>query len=141
MITEPDEWVAFLDDDTLLPGDYDSVIVQAIKDHPKALGFVFQQLDNSCQLRNDVSPEGRCSFLHNVGGYPRGTPGCDTGQMLFQRRLIGDIKWRDMQAADHEFYQDVVTRRGRHDDVCWLRAVGSIYNVLRSSCPECKKMI
>ena len=103
--------MAFLDDDTLLPDDYDSTILKAINDHPKAQGFIFQQWNNNSQARMIVSCDPLGSFVENADGCNKGDRGCDTGQMLFQRRLIDEIKWRDMQAADHEFYQDVVTRR------------------------------
>lgn len=130
-IQDDEEWVAFLDDDTLLPCDYENTVITAIKDHPEADGFIFEQLDKFGQLRMSVSP--RRSFVKHLFDHAvyDGDNGCDTGQMLFKRRLIGGVTWRPMVAADHEFYKDVVFTQQRESQVRWLNVVGSIHNALR----------
>jgi hypothetical protein len=130
---EPDDWIAFLDDDTLLPHDYEKTIFRAIDDNPSALGFVFQQLDSDGDLRMDVSSIPPRSFVKNLKkatGY-NGKDGCDTGQMLFKRRLIGNVRWKHQGAADHPFYKDVALDEKNIPRVKWLNVPASIHNALR----------
>ncbi len=134
---EGEEWVAFLDDDTLLPCDYEDTITDAIAKYPDALGFIFQQRNNTGGLRMSVSPGERRSFVYNLPPYNE-TDGCDTGQMLFKRGLIADVRWdpliRAQQAIapDHHFYRQVVFGQNRVNDVRWLEVVASIHNALRT---------
>ena len=81
----------------------------------------------------DVRSNPPRSFVHNLFAFPHlnGEGGCDTGQMLFKRKLIGKVRWRKQSAADHEFYKDVVFKGDNITLVRWLLKIGSIHNALR----------
>jgi|GEM_PF-5694497 len=132
-IADGEDWVAFLDDDTLLPHDYESTVQSAIQDHPDAEGFIFQQNDNRGGLRVSVSAAPPRSFIVNLYDHPdlNGQDGCDTGQMLFKRKLIGETKWKPKYAADHEFYKDISLNDVNKTKIRWLSRVASIHNALR----------
>jgi hypothetical protein len=125
------DWVAFLDDDTHLPPDYEDVVTDAMNANPSIEGFVFQQNDKRGLLRMDVDPQNQCSFIFDLQEDPRLNRqlGCDTGQMLFKKSLIGARRWRTQTAADHEFYKDVALTN--KEKVKWVRRVASIHNALR----------
>lgn len=128
-IAEGDELVSFLDDDTRLLEDFEDTVTQAVEEHPGALGFVFAQQDVHGRVRVAVSDG--ASFIEHLPGYPRGTPACDTGQMVFKRELIGDARWDALQAADGRFYNTVVFEKGNASRVRWLNRIASVYNALR----------
>lgn len=130
-IPEPDEWIAFVDDDTHLPPDYEATILKAIQENPNADGFVFEQLKNIGGLRMSVSSDQHKSFVYDVPGYVLGTLGCDTGQMLFKRKLIGNVRWKHQGAADHIFCDDVALNEKNKPRVKWLNVPASIHNALR----------
>jgi hypothetical protein len=130
-IKEEDNWVAFLDDDTIFTPCYESVISTAIQLNQEAEGFIFSQQDRVGFERMRVSQTVPHSITVKVKDCSPGLDGCDTGQMLFKRKLIGNIRWNNQSAADHPFYRDVVFNSGNQSKVRWLNVFGSIHNALR----------
>jgi hypothetical protein len=125
-----EELVAFLDDDNLLPADYENTVLQAVADYPCACGFIFKQLDHEGNVRMAIFPDHPRSrtTIHTEGCRPD-QEGCDSGQMLFRRSFIGNIKWDREMSADRRFYDAV--KAGRESRICWLDVGGSLYNYLR----------
>ncbi len=130
VISDIDSWVAFLDDDTLLQPEFERNATRAIEMHSDADGFIFQQIHNNGGLRMSVSSDPARSFVHDLPPY-NGQAGCDTGQMLFKRKLIADVRWIHMLAADHRFYNDVLRDEVSKSKVRWLSVPASIHNALR----------
>lgn len=130
-ITDDEDWVAFLDDDTLFPPDFERILLNAVSIHSNADGFVFDQLDGTGSQRMGVLPQR--SFLVHVPPFPRGVDGCDTGQFIFKRKLIGATRWRlnppHGRAPDHDFYLEIVQNNKQR--VRWLNHFASIHNALR----------
>jgi hypothetical protein len=84
-----------------------------------------------------LEPDKQRSFvkiLYDAQGH-NGQDGCDTGQMLFKRKLIGGVQWKTQTAADHEFYKDVALNSMNRPKVRWVKQVASIHNALRY-CPK-----
>lgn len=131
-IAETDEeLVTFLDDDNLLPSDYEDTVVKALADFPCACGYIFTQLNHKGNVRMTTSSDNPRSRTtdHTRGAGGPGREGCDTGQMLFRMSFIGKIRWESGMSADKAFYDAM--KNGRESRIEWLNTVGSLYNYLR----------
>lgn len=97
-VTDPDDWVWFLDDDNAVHPGFGVALADAIRDHPDAAGFVFGQLDaDDCdRLPPTTSPD-----RYKI----------DTAQFVFRRSAIGDVRWdNDGPEGDRRFFQSVAER-------------------------------
>src|ERR1700722_16799221 len=75
-------WVYFLDDDNLVPPNFEETLLKAIKDHPLALAFIFNQT-----LR-DGTPRLRATDWRGQFGT------IDCGQFVIKSVAIGPTRFR-----------------------------------------------
>lgn len=111
-------WVCFLDDDNTFHPDFAPGLAEAVRAHPDAVGFAFEQVkaDGSVRLSADAWKSAPAGAI-------------DTAQFVFRRDAIGAHRWpRDVYAADGVFFRAVA--RGGPEPVT---APGRVYyNKLRN---------
>lgn len=110
-------WVWCLDDDNLCHPRFGDVLAAAIRDHPRAAGFVFDQLDagGRLRLRADAAATVR---------------GVDAANFVFRREAIGDRRFPPVYESDGYFF-GAVRDSLQPGSVVAVSEPVTIYNALR----------
>ncbi len=111
-----DGWLALLDDDNLLHPAFPKLLSEALRKYPKARAIVFDQ-----DLGGGVSRRASRKNLR-VGGV-------DAGQVAFERRFIGDMRFQlYAPASDGVFIETLFRTRPRA--FAFVSKTGAYYNAL-----------
>lgn len=112
-----DNWILFLDDDTLPHPALYRRLVETLRARPDAAAVVVSQLRRT----------GEILHAHPDGLHPGGI---DAGQALLRRDLIGDARLPEIYDGDGRFLEALLLGR---DDVVYLDEVLSEHNALAAA--------
>lgn len=111
-----DGYVYFLDDDNLIHPDFENILLESVSKHKDKKGFVFNQIrkDGTIYLTAKLPPMS-CQI--------------DTGNVVLNRSLIGDIRWE--KRYDHDFLFFAEVYKTNPDKFVTINKIATYYNAIR----------
>lgn len=111
-----DGYIYFLDDDNLIHPNFENILLESINKYKDKKGFVFNQIRKN-------------GTIYLTAKLPPTNYQIDTGNVVLDRSLIGDIRWEKEYNHDFLFFAKVYNTNP--DKFITINKIATYYNAIR----------